>query len=192
LSEESLSEIPIIAMTAHARREDRRKCIAAGMDAYISKPLDAGKLIELVETVKRRPDGHQSSDSWDSPPVKPLSELPSPLLNLQAARARMNHNEELVKDLAKFFLEDAPEFVVQIEQAIQKSHFDIIERAAHNLKGLAANFDAETLIMAAIGMEDAGRQGDVKNAQQHFPELRRAVRDVCTAFQNYIGTNEES
>ncbi len=115
LSDATQAEIPIVAMTAHARREDRRKCLASGMDAYIAKPIDAGKLIQLVENVERREEDYRASETWESD-FMPLS---TTVINLESAKARMGGNETLVVDLARFFLEDAPKLMQDIEQGLR-------------------------------------------------------------------------
>jgi HPt (histidine-containing phosphotransfer) domain-containing protein len=162
-------------------------CLAAGMDAYLSKPIDAVKLIKLVESAKRRPDAHQSSDTWEGPSVTLPRVDTLPLFNLQAARARMDDNEQLVRDLAAFFLEDAPRLAREIQHAVQKNDAESLERAAHSLKGLAANFDAEPLIMLAISTENSARDGDIQSAQENLPELTRTVERICAEFQKYLG-----
>ena len=189
---DSQAEVPIIAMTAHARREDKQMCLAAGMDAYIPKPIDANKLIKLVESAKRRPAGHQSSDTWEGPPMSIAEDPPARLINLNSARARMDDNEDLVRDLAAFFLEDAPQLAREIEQAVAEEQSETVQRAAHSLKGLAANFDAEPLIMLAMSLENLGREGDFPSARNDLPELKRTVRQVCEEFEEYLDGNQRS
>ncbi len=183
LSKPSQSEIPIVAMTAHARREDRRRCLAAGMDAYIAKPIDAAKLVQLVESVKRRPEEKSSSESWeDFPPV-----VSSPThVNVDSALARMGGNETLVTELAQFFLEDVPQLVKDISRALKAGHAEAVERAAHSLKGLAANFDAETLATVALSIEQHGRNGDLEQAAAQHGDLRKAAGDVIQELQAYL------
>ena len=182
LSQTSQAEIPIVAMTAHARREDRRKCLAAGMDAYVAKPIDAPKLVQLVESVKRRTEEMLSSDSWEVVAVT----SPPTLINVQSAKARMDGDESLVIDLAQFFVEDAPKLVKEIEQALEAGHADVVERAAHSLKGLAANFDAETLATTAMIVEEHGRNEDLEQAREQFADLQKSADSVTNAIQEYL------
>ncbi len=182
LSKPAQAEIPIVAMTAHARREDRRKCLAAGMDAYVAKPIDAGKLVHLVESVKRRTEEMLSSDSWESVAVTP----PPKLINVESAKARMDGDESLVIDLAEFFLEDAPKLVNEMEDALDAGHAEVVERAAHSLKGLAANFDAETLATASMIIEEHGRNENLEQARALFPDLQKSAASVTEAIQAYV------
>jgi CheY-like chemotaxis protein/HPt (histidine-containing phosphotransfer) domain-containing protein len=182
LSDSTQAEIPIVAMTAHARREDRRKCLASGMDAYIAKPIDAGKLIQLVENVERREEAYTASESWESD-FMPLS---TAIINVESAKARMGGNETLVVDLARFFLEDAPKLMQDIEQGLRAGQAEDVERAAHSLKGLAANFDAESLATLASIVEEHSRNGHIEKARRQFTELRDAARSVCREIQAYV------
>jgi PAS domain S-box-containing protein len=182
LSNPAKAEIPIVAMTAHARREDRRKCLSAGMDAYIAKPIDAGKLIHLVETAEHREEAYRASETWESD-FMPLS---TAVINVESAKARMGGNEPLVVDLAKFFLEDVPKLVKDLERALQESRAEEVERAAHSVKGLAANFDAETLATLASSLEAHGRNGDIDQARRQFAELRDAAKTVCREIEEYL------
>lgn len=191
LPSEMKSDIPIIAMTAHARREDRRKCLASGMDAYISKPVDAIKLIQLLESVERRTKEHPSTDTWEGSPVAVSSQPEAEsLINIQSALSRMGDDKALVIDLARFFLEDAPKLCSEVEQAIRDSDAVTMERAAHSLKGLAANFDAEALILDSQRMETYGQQADFRTAKNDLPALNKSLQRVARELESFILQNE--
>lgn len=189
LSDPARAEIPIVAMTAHARREDRRKCLASGMDAYIAKPIDAGKLIQLIESAKHRStdsSGRHASETWEEIPMIASTKQ----INIDSAKARMGGNEELVIDLARFFLEDAPKLARDMEQGIANGQAESVERAAHSLKGLAANFDAETLATQCLAVEEHGRNDDLKKAKTPCRDLQKTVRAVCDELKAYIASKE--
>ncbi len=184
----SQSELPIIAMTGNTGRQDHRQCLKAGMDACITKPMDATQLVKLVETVERRTSGMLSSEAGLTPANPPSAECDA--VNIEAARARMGGDEALVAELAQFFLKDIGKLLADIESSLQNQGGQTLERSAHNLKGLAANFDAETLIVFAIKMEEAARQNDVKNARKLLPELERAARQVSAALEHYLQSTD--
>ena len=180
----SQSEIPIVAMTGNTRRQDRRQCLQAGMDACITKPMDAAHLVEVVETIERRTSGMLSSEAGISPANPPSDKCEA--VNIESARARMGGDEALVAELAQFFLNDVGQFLAEIERSLHNGGGKAVERSAHNLKSLAANFDGETMIVAAIKMEQAARQNDVEQVRKLFPELDRAARQVSKALQHYL------
>ncbi|MGE4001257.1 MAG: response regulator, partial [Planctomycetaceae bacterium] len=119
LAREEKRTVPIIAMTAHARREDRRRCLDFGMDAYLSKPLDAAKLVRLVETVRHRPRDQGLEDSTPTTHKSTTVVGAKRVINLSAAMMRMGDDESLVADMARFFQDDAPKLVTEIEDALQ-------------------------------------------------------------------------
>ncbi len=176
------SEMPIVAMTGHSARQDLRDCLAAGMDACLPKPVDAAQLIKMIETIERRPGGSHSSETGGK-------RVPSPAdisaINIESARARLG-GDELVAELARLFLDDAPELLAKIEQAVHAGQLEELNRGAHSLKGLAANFDAEILIVAAIQLEDRSLQADLSKARRLLPELTRAVQEVSAALERYL------
>ncbi|MCA9070934.1 MAG: response regulator, partial [Planctomycetaceae bacterium] len=184
LADSEQAEIPIVAMTAHARREDRRKCLASGMDAYIAKPIDAGKLIQLIESAQHRSGERPSTETWEDVPMVATTKQ----INTDSAKARMGGNEELVIDLARFFLDDAPKLSRDIEQGIADGQAEAVERAAHSLKGLAANFDAETLATQCLALEEHGRNDDLKKAKGRLRDLHKTVQAVCEELKTYIAT----
>lgn len=177
----SAARIPIIAMTAHARREDRRKCLQAGMDSYIAKPIDADKLFRIVESF--------ASGSA----VAPLRMVDSVdnmdvlhVINLAAALQRLQGDEELLRKLALRFLEESGPQVMELEQALRDGQAQIAERAAHSLRGMLVNFDALQAAEWAERMESLARQGNLEEAQALAAILRNQIRDVCQELKDAV------
>ena len=178
--------VPIVAMTAHARREDRDKCIAAGMDAYISKPIDAEELIKLVETVHRTPlpveDGFTaSSDSPKSPGGS--ADRAAPVINMDAARARMGGDDALLADMAVMFLEDAPKLLGELAEAMRAEDSETVQRAAHSLKGLASTFSAAHAVEAAAEMEAASHDSNHTSRDRLYSALQESIEQVAEALK---------
>ncbi len=187
LSVDEQRTIPIIAMTAHARREDRQMCLAAGMDAYIAKPIDAAKLIELVETVRHREstDERDAAAGFVGREQKAQTDDEAPVIDLDAALARMGGDESLVGEMAKFFLDDSPQLLAEIERALDESDAETVRRAAHSLKGLAST-PVKGASMAAQRLEDMARQGKLNHANEDFTRLVRAVNQTQVALRQAI------
>ena len=151
--------VRIIAMTAHAMKGDRERCLAAGMDAYISKPIQTRQLFDLIEKGASMPS--RELDSADSLPT----------FDRDVALARVEGDEALLQEIVQLFLEQTPGLVERIERAIALQDGQTLERTAHALKGSASNLGAKAMAAAAARLESIGRNGDFAAAETAYSEL---------------------
>ena len=185
LTNRSAAQVPIVAMTAHAMPGDRERCLAAGMDAYVSKPIDAAQLIEVVEkwaamTHRRRTGAELAADSFSSQgSVMQDSEM---IFDRAAAVRRMGGDEALFRDLAQFFYEDSPGLLREIQEGLQTGDVEKVTRGAHSLKGLAANFSAHAAVAAAAKLEQIGRNADLPSAPPAAQVLEAEIDRLNSAL----------
>ncbi len=159
------SHIPIIAMTAHAMKGDRERCLAAGMDDYISKPL---KSAELFEVIARVLSDVRSANTESEQPV-------ADVINMDEILDRAGGDMELVVDVAGLFLDDYPRLLSDIKDSILNSDNEKLRTAAHTLKGSAANLAARPVSEAALKLEMMGRDGDMSRAAEAYMMLEEEV-----------------
>jgi two-component system sensor histidine kinase/response regulator len=166
--------IPIVAMTAHAMKGDRERCLAAGMDGYISKPIRAQELLQTVESLT----------SESTSPIDTSVDPAEAVLDRKAALARIDGDEALFADLAKLFRDESPRMLSAIRSAVAAKNADALHRAAHFLKGSVATFAAQAAFEAALKMERIARSKDLSDAESACVTLEQEVNRLGSALDH--------
>ena len=155
------ARVPIVAMTAHAMKGDRERCLAAGMNEYLTKPLDPRQLCTVVERIAQ---GQEAAGA------APAAAPPAPDVSVQVL-ARVGGDRQLLAEISRLFVDDAPRHLDRIRHALDARDGEALRRAAHGLKGAAANFDAEGVVDAARTLEEIGRTSDFDGADAAWRSL---------------------
>jgi CheY-like chemotaxis protein len=157
----------IIAMTAHAMNGDRERCIAAGMDGYLSKPLDVRMLRSVVE----------------SDPA--MSVAPIPAFDHSTLTERLAGDEQLVSDVIRLFMGDCPVRLAAIKAAVDARDADQIRLTADALKGAAGNLAATGLFEAAQTLERIGAEHRIDAAAAAWKRLMAEATNVLDALHRF-------
>jgi two-component system sensor histidine kinase/response regulator len=177
-------QIPIIAMTAHSMKGDRERCLAAGMDDYVSKPLRAEALDAVLARWVASPDGDEGSNgahaSNGDEPESPLDlEALGRLRTELAGLGRGTGADPLIRQ----FVDTTPARVEAIAAAVERGDLDEINREAHGLKGSSATLGAARLATVCAALEQAGGDGDLALAITLVAELVDAAEATRVALE---------
>jgi len=164
-SETRSKRVPIIAMTAHALKGDREKCLTAGMDDYIAKPIHPKKLCDVIEKWINEPEEiHESQIVHESIPKNNIFDKNSFI-------DRLLGDEDLAKEIIKGFLEDSLRQINILKEAVDNKNANVIHCQAHSLKGAAANISATALKELAYQIEIAGQTKNLIKAASLIPKI---------------------
>jgi signal transduction histidine kinase/CheY-like chemotaxis protein/HPt (histidine-containing phosphotransfer) domain-containing protein len=173
--------IPIIAMTAHAMQGDRERCMEAGMNDYITKPVDPKALAEALERWLPKETVPVSPEAASSVSARKTE---SPVFDKAGMIARLMDDEELTRVIAEGFLEDIPRQMEALRGCLVAGDAAATERQAHTIKGAAANVGGELLRQVAAEMEKAGQAGKLDlvtacmaDLEEQFARLKRAMTE---------------
>lgn len=168
-------EIPIIAMTAHAMKGDRERCLEAGMNDYISKPIS---LQAIKEVLDRWQILQHKENSLKDTPLKNTNDSEntsknSLVFNREALLERAMNDEALVRKLIGMFLKDLPKQITALKENVESMNFENVKWYAHYIKGSSANIGAMALSTVAADMEKAGNDHLTDEITAFMSELQK-------------------
>jgi len=161
-------------MTAHAMKGDRERCLAAGMDGYIPKPIQPTELFRAIE-------GHLTPAGEAEQPAT-QGKVSGQVFDRAAVLARVDGDRELLANMVRLFLEEGPKLLSATRQAVAQSNAKALERAAHALKSMVGNFGADEAFRAAGDLERMGRESSLSEAQEAYQALEAEIERLKPAL----------
>ncbi|MCC6653042.1 MAG: response regulator, partial [Candidatus Eisenbacteria bacterium] len=173
--EQGLPRVPIVAVTAHTLDGDRDAARDAGMDGFVSKPIQPDELLRVIHDCVG--DSRDASEEEAAPPG--LREV----LDWDEALERMDGDEMVLHELLRLFLQDSANMMERLEEARSSGDAKRIERAAHGLKGASATISARAVAPLAREIETLAREGELVKALDLMQELRVEMQRLRRALE---------
>jgi len=175
----STAHIPVIAITAHAMQGDRTKCLAAGMNDYVSKPIDVHTLAHLLHHWLTRKEDKEIP--MNPPPAKPA---PATLVFDRAGvLERLMGGEALANKVTTVFISLFPGMIAELRRALDAGDAIVAQRQAHSIKGAAANVGGNVITALALEMEKAAKEGKLDTVRARLDALQADFEAFHVAVQ---------
>lgn len=174
LEKNSGHHIPILAMTAHAMRGDRERCLASGMDGYISKPIHPSEVFAEIRRCLAAREGSNAMEDNSRQTVEQIDRA--------ALLDRVEGDRELLTQMIHLFQQDAPNLLSAMRAALSRGDAVTLERSAHSLKGAAGSLSAKMVTAAAAQLEHDAKKKDLKSAKGSLVEVERSMKQLEPAL----------
>jgi HPt (histidine-containing phosphotransfer) domain-containing protein len=179
--------VPIIAMTAHALKGDRERCLAAGMDEYVSKPIRERQLLAAMRAVLGNKVGELcAASSASGQPVIRGSATEAAVIDWKAALETCAGDHALLRDVVEAFLEEQPRRLAEIRRGIQEQDFELLNRAAHTVKGSMRYFSAPRVYERALILEQMGASQTLEGADLEVRLLEQELEKLLPHLVDYV------
>ena len=171
--------IPIIAMTAHALQGDRERCLEAGMDDYVSKPINPDILFEMLEKWSAKPVKNDEKRKMND---QNNIELASPI-DVAMALPLFANDMDFYIEMLDEFVNRLPQIHLEMQQTFRNNDLQKLAHLGHNLKGLSSNFQAKNLTELSQKIEENSSKGDLDTIAEILNEISAEIQRVTNFFK---------
>lgn len=174
-----LNSVPIIALTAHALLGDKEKCLVAGMNDYISKPVVAKEIVQIIDKYlgihKNKPQGD-----------KKVVDKASDLFDFDRLNQVSLGDKEFEKDLLGDYFKDAEIKLETLKEFISQRNLKKIQELAHTLKGSSYSVGAKAIGDEALGIEISAKSNDIESVEERLIKLTKVIRESKELFKDVL------
>ena len=182
----AIRHVPIVAMTAHAMKGDRERCIQAGMDGYVAKPFRKHELYKVLRELFASVEQPTEDTKYAS------AESTSPHIDWQRALEMVAGEPEVLNDVATAASGELLDLLNTLEQSVSQQDFSTAQRAAHTIKSSSKILAARELVELSAAAELAAIEHDMLGMEAALTRLRSLVPDVVRDIDAYLASAERS
>ncbi len=182
--------VPIIAMTAHAMKGDRERCLEAGMDGYISKPVRAHDLFEAIARIAG--DGGQRMAEGKEAAAPSTAQGVASAIDQADLLDRVGGDRTLLREIVSMFLDASLHSLAELREAATQGDAAALHRRAHTFKGMVGHFGATEAVETALRLEAMGRDGNLAEAPAACAELEAAIARLRPALARLLDEGASS
>lgn len=189
------ADLPIVAMTANAMQGDRDKCLEAGMNDYVSKPINPRDLYSTL--IKWLPEKEAQGEGVNHPPdggdESEADEFSNIIgINVKEGLGRVNGNKKLYHKLLTKFYQDNLNIESELQKILEDGDFELAARMAHTIKGVSATIGVDKIADASEVIETDLRQGKKQISEKAFAAFSEALNEVLESLKETIVENESN
>ena len=182
------SRVPIIAMTAHAMKGDQDKCLAAGMDDYIAKPVQFEELVSVLQHWLERATASPASEMQDTAPLPPKAEV----FDRLACLNRLGGDEGLMRRIIRVFLDDAQQQIINLTEALAAADAAKVGRLAHKLNGASGSIGATALRELVMQLEVMAREQGIERFAESITPLIQTFEALKRVLERELAAENAS
>jgi signal transduction histidine kinase/CheY-like chemotaxis protein/HPt (histidine-containing phosphotransfer) domain-containing protein len=171
------AHIPIIAMTAHAMKGDKERCLAAGMDAYVAKPVSGRDIEEALRSFFPETSASAEAKTDATPGL-------TGAWDKRKALQRLDGDEKLLDEVIQIFLEETPKLLADLERGLAEGNPEQVERTAHTLKGELGYLGLSAASEKAKDLEQMGRRAELQTAPEVVSALQREITAAAVEMRS--------